>query len=104
MSSLRAPILLLRGSAGATPEEGEELRNGLLWLLEEEDKGGGALKSIPSSSSVYDLLTLTSLLCSHWLAFSPDRREEVRGRWWLFEKEEVIEEVMAEEEVMEVGG
>lgn len=38
------------------------------------------------------------------LPFSPDRREEVRGRWWLFEKEEVIEEVMAEEEVMEVGG
>lgn len=34
-------------------------------MLEEEDEGGGALKSIPSSSSVYDL---PALLCSDWLA------------------------------------
>lgn len=34
-------------------------------MLEEEDDGGGALKSIPCSSSVYDL---PALLCSDWLA------------------------------------
>lgn len=45
-----------------SPEE-EVLTKG---LLEEEDEG--ALKSMPSSSSVYDLPAFTSLLCSHWLA------------------------------------
>lgn len=40
------------------------LRNGLL-DEEDEDEGGGALKSIPSSSSAYDL---PALLCSDWLA------------------------------------
>lgn len=37
-----------------------------LWLEEEDEDG--AVKSIPSSSSVYDLLTLPSLLCFQQLA------------------------------------
>lgn len=64
-----------------SPEE-EELRNGLLCL-----EGGGALKSIPSSSSVYDLLAFPWLLCSHWL--TADRWEEgteEEGRWRLQEE------------------
>lgn len=38
-----------------------------MWRLEVR---GRALKSIPSSSSVYDLAALTSPLCSRWLEWA----------------------------------
>lgn len=73
----------------------------------EEEEGEGALKSIPSSSSVYDLLTLTSLLSSHLLTrtegeelrpvtFCPDRW--ARCRLCGKEEEEEVIEVEEEEE------
>lgn len=60
-------MLMLIGGNACIPEE-EELRKGLLQVWEEE---GGALKSIPNRSSVYDVFIL---LCSHWLAAT--KREE----------------------------
>lgn len=74
LRSLKASILILRVSSEGTSEEEEEFRKGLLWMWKgeednEEDgvvedgvvEDGVALKSIPSSSSVYDLCTRTSL-------------------------------------------
>lgn len=71
-----------------------------MWRLE---VGGRALKSIPSSSSVYDLAALTSPLCSHWLEWAGlwkvtsegwrPRGEEVqlcRGLWRLQKEKPVI--------------
>lgn len=59
---------MLRAPPDEEEEEGAGLRKGLVLL----DKGG-AVKSIPFSSSVYDVVTLP---CSHWLAVA--RWEEPR--------------------------